>query len=101
VKWDFPSDTDMRNAHCIEMELRQVLNGGMAAIPALQMNFSGNQLRYFDKSRSGWFATGAPMPRTRSITGGPGSAPGRYDRFFTTRSPSMVRGIRWRSMCRL
>jgi hypothetical protein len=66
VQWDFPTDADMQNAHCIEMELRQVF-GARAAIPALQMNFTGNQLRYFDKSRGAWIATGLPMPRTRRI----------------------------------
>lgn len=65
--WNFPTDADMKAAHCIEMEVRQVFNSGLAAIPALQMNFTGNQLRYFDKSRSGWFATGIAMPRSRSI----------------------------------
>jgi hypothetical protein len=69
VQWDFPGDADMNAAHCIEMEMRQVFNSS-AAIPALQMNFTGNQLRYFDANPNhrGWFATGIAMPRTRTIT---------------------------------
>jgi hypothetical protein len=53
-QFDFPTDTDMKNAHCIELEARQVLRLvapatlPLMAVPAFQVNFSGNEFRYFN-----------------------------------------------------
>lgn len=65
----FPTDTDMLNAHCIEMEARQVMviaGVRVAAVPALQANFSNGQLRYFDKAQ-GWVASGITLIRQMSM----------------------------------
>jgi hypothetical protein len=75
-QWDFPTDTDMKAAHCIEMEVRQVLKIAtgevlpLMAVPAVQLNFSGNMFRYFNALAPGdnWIPTGIPMPRQRSVS---------------------------------
>jgi hypothetical protein len=74
-QWDFPTDADMKAAHCIEMEVRQVLKittGDtlpLMAVPACQLNFSGNMFRYFNALAPGdnWIPTGIPMPRQRTV----------------------------------
>lgn len=61
--FSFPTDTDMANAHCVELEARQVLriNGvRLGVVPALQANFTSGQLRYFDKAH-GWVDSGIPI----------------------------------------
>jgi hypothetical protein len=73
AQFDFPTDTDMKNAHCIEAESRQVLRLvapatlPLMAVPAFQCNFSGNEFRYFTGT-AGWASTGIAMPRQRSIS---------------------------------
>lgn len=74
-KWEFLTDADVKAAHCIEMEARQVLPKTSAlllplmGVPAFQMNFSGNMFRYFNALAPGdnWIPTGIPMPRQRTV----------------------------------
>jgi hypothetical protein len=97
-KWEFPTDADMRAAHCIEMEARQVrklltpdplpnqlpIELPLMSVPALQMNFSAGVLRYFNALAPGdnWIPTGIPMPRQRSVARSHGSAPRREGTFL-------------------
>lgn len=68
--FSFPTSTDMTNAHCVELEARQVMAIGgvrVASVPALQANFSSGQVRYFDKAQ-GWVASGLTLLRQMSIS---------------------------------
>jgi hypothetical protein len=61
IPWTFPTATDSNASQGLEMEIRQSLTSGLQGVCALQMNFSGNQLRIYDHVRH-WFATGVAMP---------------------------------------
>lgn len=70
--FSFPTTTDMSNAHCVEMEARQVMVVGgvrVAAVPALQANFSAGQMKYFDKAH-GWVASNLTLSRQISMVMG-------------------------------
>jgi hypothetical protein len=60
--WAFPAQADANASQALEMEVRQVLPGGMMGVWAVQMNFAGKQLRIFDHVKK-WFATGTVQPR--------------------------------------
>lgn len=62
LAWMFPTQTDANASQCLEMEIRQSLKSGLMAVWALQMQFSGKQLRIWDQSRA-WFSTGTAQPR--------------------------------------
>jgi hypothetical protein len=62
LPWTFPTQADANASQCLEMEIRQSLKSGMMAVWALQLQFSGKQLRIWDHSRA-WFTTGTALPR--------------------------------------
>jgi hypothetical protein len=62
MPWQFPSLADSNASQALEMEIRQSLAGGLQGVCALQMNFSGNQLRIFGHVKK-WFATGQAQPK--------------------------------------
>lgn len=57
----FPTLADATAPQCLEMEARQVTGGKMVII-ALQLEFSGNHLRYWDATNK-WTSSGVAMPR--------------------------------------
>jgi hypothetical protein len=61
MPWTFPTAADSNASQGLEMEIRQSLTSGLQGVCALQMNFSGNQLRIYDHVKH-WFATGVAMP---------------------------------------
>lgn len=62
MPWKFPTTADSNASQALEMEIRQSVAGGLQGVCALQMNFSGNQLRIFDHVKK-WLATGVAQPK--------------------------------------
>jgi hypothetical protein len=62
MPWQFPTAADASASQALEMEIRQSLTGGLQGVCALQMNFSGNQLRIFGHVKK-WFSTGQAQPK--------------------------------------
>jgi hypothetical protein len=62
IPWTFTTLADANASQALEMEIRQSLPGGLMAVCALQMNFSGKTLRIWDHTHA-WFSTGTAQPR--------------------------------------
>lgn len=60
--WLFPTAVDIAASQCVEMEARQVTDDQKMCIVACQLNFAGNQLRYW-AGPGKWTASGVAMPR--------------------------------------
>jgi hypothetical protein len=62
LPWQFPTLADSNASQALEMEIRQSLTNGLQGVCALQLNFSGNQLRIFGHVKK-WFSTGQAQPK--------------------------------------